>query len=186
MKKLLLVLALIHSTSYADCNFRVVTKLNHGMIEGQPVDQQRMVMPDPKGYRCIIRYRVQIKGNWETIEGIGIDAREPAACARALDLRTAAVLKEETVTKVTAESQLVCSDFAEIRVHPVRIGDEIFQSEVDMHTVPEERRDFWYKRTQCRMFVEKDMKNSNLWLYQGIICRKDTTPNSKWIVIDKY
>ena len=68
----------------------------------------------------------------------------------------------------------------------MRIGDVIWQSEVDIHTIPTERRDFWYKRSRCRMFIERDAKNSNLWLYQGEICQISNTPDSKWRVIDKY
>jgi hypothetical protein len=74
----------------------------------------------------------------------------------------------------------------EIRVHPVRIGDIIWQSEVDVHTIPEERPYFMYKRTQCRMFVERDSKEQNLMVYQGIICKMDSTKNAKWQVLDKY
>ena len=34
--------------------------------------------------------------------------------------------------------------------------------------------------------VERDSRNQNLMLYQGVVCRVDNMPNSKWRVIDKF
>jgi hypothetical protein len=187
MKRLLLViLATVSTLSYADCYMRMSTRLSRQVVDSQPVDWQRISTPDARGQKCVIRYRIQYQGKWETAEGVGYGANEGAACAQALDLSNGSLLKEVEPQRISADSQMICSDLLDITVHPVRIGDIIYQSEVDMHTIPSERKDFWYKRTQCRMFVEKDMKNTNLWLYQGVICRINTTPNSKWRVIDKY
>lgn len=182
MKRLLLLLALISGTANADCYIRSSIRLT----QGQPVDWQRLVTPDSAGKKCVMRYRVQVDGNWKTAEGIGRGADEGSACAQAIDINRGSVLEEVAPQRVSADTQMVCSDLPEIVVRPVRIGDVIWQSETDMHTIPEERKYFWYKRSQCRMFIERDTKNANLWLYQGVICKVDTTPNSKWQVIDKY
>ena len=174
------------SNARADCFLRSSTTIPRAMIQTQPVDVQRLVTPDSTGFMCSARYRVQVNNNWQTVEGIGRAGTEDRACALALDVGRGRLLEEVEPTRVKSDTQMVCSDLTDIRVHPVRIGDVVYQSEVDMHTIPSERKDFWYKRTQCRMFVEKDMQNTNLWLYQGVICRIDTTPKSKWRVIDKY
>lgn len=182
MKRLLLLLILASGTVNADCYMRSSIRLT----QGQPVDWQRLATPDARGQKCVVRYRVQIDNRWQTAEGVGYGSTEGLACAQALDINRGSILEEVTPGRVRADTQMVCSDLPEINVHPVRIGDVIWQSEVDIHTIPAERKDFWYKRSQCRMFIERDTKNANLWLYQGVICKVDTTPNSKWRVIDKY
>lgn len=187
MKKIL-ILGLLFATTlaHAECYIRSSINLTRQSVSSPPVDWQRLVTLDTKGKKCVLRYRIQVDGNWETAEGVGIAPTEGAACAQALDVNRGRVLQEVTPTRVSADNQMVCSDLPEIRVHPVKIGDIIWQSEVDIHTIPAERKDFWYKRSRCRMFVERDAKNSNLWLYQGEICQVSNTPNSKWQVIDKY
>lgn len=183
MKQLLIFVALVASgLANADCYVRSSIRLT----QGQPVDWQRLVTPDARGKKCVMRYRVQVNNNWQTAEGIGYGVDEGQACARAMDIGRGSILEEVVPQRVRADTQMVCSDLPEIVVHPVRIGDVIWQSETDMHTIPAERKYFWYKRSQCRMFIERDTKNANLWLYQGVICKVDATPNSKWQVIDKY
>jgi hypothetical protein len=186
MKRIILLLALVSTASYADCFIRVSTRLTQQMVNSQPVDVQRMVVPDGRGQKCVMRYRIHVREDWETVEGTGVGATEAEACARALDLSRGSMLKEVSPKRIIADNQMVCSDRPDIRVRPVRIGELIYQSEVDMHSIPAERKMFWYKRTQCRMFVERDSKNANLWLYQGIICQTGSSPDSKWQVIDKY
>jgi hypothetical protein len=167
----------------ADCYVRSAVHLTR---TSQPVDWQKLVTPDSRGQKCLVQYRVLLNNKWETAEGEAVGSNESEACARALDIGRGYLLAEVTPDRVAADSQMVCSDLPEITVHPVHIGDIIWQSEVDVHTIPAERKDFWYKRSRCRMFVERDAKNSNLWLYQGEICQISTQPNSKWQVIDKY
>lgn len=187
MKRVLfLILLAVAGLAQAECYMRSSIRLNRQMVQSQPVDWQRLVTPDAQGSKCVIRYRIQVDGNWQTAEGIGYGATEPVACAQALDISRGSVLEEVTPQRVRADSQMVCSDLPDIRVRPVRIGELIYQSEVDVHTLPAERKMFWYKRTQCRMFVERDTKNANLWLYQGVICQTGSGPDSKWRVIDKF
>ena len=177
-----------YSTARGECYMRSSTTIPKQLIQTQPVDIEQLVTPDEsgRGYVCSARYRVQVKNSWQTLEGIGRAGTEERACALAVNVDRGYSLTEVKSETIKSDSQMVCSDLPDIQVHPVKIGDVIYQSEVDMHTIASERKDFWYKRTQCRMFVEKDMKNTNLWLYQGVICRIDTTPKSKWRVIDKY
>jgi len=186
--KRLLVAGLIFTATVAhgECYMRSAIHLMHQAVDSTPVDWQQLVTPDTGGQRCTVRYRIQINHNWQTAEGSAVATTQARACALAMDISRGHVLQEVTPDRVSADNQMVCSDLPEIRVHPVRIGDVIWQSEVDMHTIPAERKDFWYKRSRCRMFVERDVKNSNLWVYQGEICQLSNTPNSKWQVIDKY
>jgi hypothetical protein len=145
-----------------------------------------MVIPDRGGQKCVLRYRVNIRNNWQTVEGVGYGQTEADACAQAVELSRGSVLEEVSTKTVRAETNMVCSDIPEIRVRPVRIGQVIWESEVDLHSHPQEQKYFTYKRTQCRMFVERDAKDANLFTYQGVICKADTNPKSKWLVVDKY
>jgi hypothetical protein len=186
MKRLVLVLLIASSTVYADCHLRMTTKLLRKDVFGQPTDIQRMITPDARGYQCVIRYRLNIDLEWQTIEGVGTGKTEEQACAQALDVKRGEILAEITPQSVRSDQQMVCSNLPEISVHPVRIGDVVWESETDVHSIASERAYFQYKNTQCRMFVERNAKNSNFFTYQGIICRLNTTKNSKWQVVDKY
>lgn len=174
------------NNSKADCFMRVSTRLTSQPVNSSPTDMQRLVTPDARGQKCVMRYRIHVGNDWRTVEGIGRGPTESVACSQALEPESGAFLEEVAPQRVGADTQMVCSDLPDIRVHPVRIGDVIWESETDLHTYPQERKYFWYKRTQCRMFVERDAKNQNLMLYQGIICRLNANGKSKWQVIDKY
>ena len=182
----LLILSLICTLAQADCHVRSSTKLDKKSIDAGPVDVQRLVTPDKNGQQCVLRYRVYIKNTWQTAEGIATGKTEDDACARAIDVSRGSILEEPSAKKVRSDTQLVCSDLDEIKIHPVKVGDVIWESETDLHNHPEERKPFIYKRTLCRWFVERDSQDQNLWLYQGIICRVDSTQQSKWRVIDKF
>lgn len=174
------------SQSKADCFIHSNIKMTRQNIIAGPTDVQRMVMPVNAGKQCTVNYRVYIGDRWRTAEGTATANTESEACVRAMDIGRGTVLAEVEPNKITAETNMVCSDVEPIRVHPVRIGDIVWESETDMSAHPEERKYFTYKFTQCRYFAERNAKDQNLLIYQGVICRIDTTPGSKWRVIDKY
>lgn len=186
MKRLALILLIASSTVYADCRMRVATKISYKDIFGQPTDIQRMIVPDSRGYQCIVRYRLNINSEWQTIEGVAVAKTEDQACNQAVDTKHSAILAEALPERVRSDQQMVCSDFPEIAVRPVRIGEVIWESEVDVHSLPAERPYYKWKSTVCRMFVERGASNRNLQVAQGHICRLNTTKNSKWQVVDKY
>ena len=186
MKRLLILPLIIASVVHAECHVRVSTNILPQTIFGSATDVQRMVVPDARGFKCVVRYRLNINTDWQTVEGIGVARTEEQACGQASDIKRGAILGEVTAQKVRADQQMVCSDLPDIRVRPVKLGETIWESEVDVHIVPAERPYFVYKNTQCRMFVERNSRDQNLFTYQGIICRLNTTKNSKWQVVDKY
>ena len=186
MKHLALSLLVLAGTVHADCHVRVATKLSTKAVFGQPTDIQRMVVPDAKGYQCVVRYRLNVDLDWQTIEGVGVGKTETQACAQAYDINRGSVLADIVPQRVSSDQQMVCSDLPDIRVRPVRIGDVIWESETDVHVVPEERAYFRYKSTQCRMFVERASNDKNFFTHQGIICRLNAARDSKWQVVDKY
>jgi hypothetical protein len=178
------LLLAVSSTAMADCYMR--SAINLKLANTGPVDMQRMVTKDSGRYKCVSRYRIHIGQDWQTAEGVGYGSTETAACDQAIDTHRGYLLLEMAPSQISANNQMVCSDIPEIRVHPVRIGDIIFESETDLHTIPAERKYFWYKRSRCRMFVERDIKNQNMTVNQGIICALNDSSNSKWQVVDKY
>ena len=187
MKRALIVgLALISSTALADCYTRSSIHMTRQTVDAGPTDVQRLVTPDARGFKCAVRYRVNIGGDWHTAEGLAVGRTESESCTRAMDVGQGQVLSEIEPTSIRADMQMVCSDLPEIRVRPVRIGETVWESETDMHSNPQERRYFWYKRTKCRLFQERDPRDRNLIIYQGVVCQADGTANSKWRVIDKF
>ena len=186
MKQLLLIsLCLASSVANAECYMRSTVKLTVSQIT-LTVDPQHLVVPDARGKKCVVRYRVAYPDKWETVEGEAVAKTESDACAQAANVKNGYILEDVRPSKLTADNQMVCSDLPDIRVRPVQRGETVWESEVNLHNNPMERKYFYYKDTKCRMFVERDARDQNMYMYQGIICKKDSTPNSKWLVLDKY
>jgi hypothetical protein len=187
MKQLIAVaVCLATGLANADCYVRSSTTIAKSSLQSAPTDFRKIAVPDAKGNKCIIQYRVYLDNKWATVEGEGTDRDEAVACAKALDSKRAAVLEEPTREMLKSDQQLVCTDLPEIRVRPVRVGEVIWESETDQHPFPKERGYFNLDNAQCRRFSERNTVRGDLKTYQGIICRADLTSNSKWRVIDKY
>jgi hypothetical protein len=156
-------------------------------VDSDLTDYREQVFNEAKGKRCIVQYRAHMADGWHTVEGSSTAQDQTVACKQAHDVGRGYLLADVGPEKITTTTNMVCSDFPEIRVRPVRIGEVIWDSETDVHTIPTERPYFWYKGTACRMFIERATVNGNLMMYQGIICRQqgDGWP-TKWIVVDKY
>jgi hypothetical protein len=133
-----------------------------------------------------VDYRVYLRDSWQSVEGTATAATEEDACIRAIELNSGTLLENTTHGRVSAKTEMTCSDREEIYVHPVNQGDKIWESETDLHAVPAERPYFRYKNTQCRLFSERTQIGNNLFTYQGVICRLNSRPDSKWLVVDKY
>lgn len=185
MKNILaLSLALYAATASADCYIRVNSTIPQSLINSRPTDVQRMVVPDSRGQKCTLQYRLHVENDWQTVEGVGYGKSETEACAQALDTKRGVVLRDADVGKVTAESQMVCSDLPDIRVRKVHVGERIWESETEMHNA--DRKYFDYKNTSCRFFTERGARAGNFYPYQGVICRENMTGKSKWVVVDKF
>ena len=185
MKHVLTASLILCSTSaIADCYFRINSTIPQSLINSQPTDVQRMVVPDNRGQKCTLQYRLHVENNWQTVEGIGYGKTDTEACAQALDTKRGAILREADAGTVRADSQMVCSDLPDIRVRKVLVGERIWESETEMHNV--DKTYFNYKQTTCRFFTERGSRGGNFYPYQGVICRENMTGNSKWVVVDKF
>lgn len=187
-RTIVLLLCLASTTALADCYQRSTINITQQKINTAPTDIQTLVTPDAQGYRCVAQYRLHIGNAWYTVEGTAVSNSETHACEQALDVKRGTVLEDVAPARVSGDHQLVCTDLPDIRVRPVRRGELIWESEVDLHSHPLERAHpyFYLKQAQCRKFIERRPKDQNLIIYQGIICQATTAKNSKWVVIDKY
>lgn len=188
MKHIALILTLLcfSSPAQSDCHVRSNISTRSPEVNSTPTDVQRFVVTTPNGFKCTAQYRIHIGDNWQTAEGVGKGTTEDAACLQATDIGRGTLLTEVPPQSIRATNQMVCTDFPDIRVRPVKIGEMVWESETDLHSIPAERPYFNYKHTVCRMFVERNGQGQNLSIYQGIICRVNSSPYSMWQVIDKY
>jgi hypothetical protein len=98
-----------------------------------------------------------------------------------MDQGRAQILSRADGGRMTIEQNMVCTDRPEIQVRQVRIGDQVRESEVRPH--PNFPKLFKYRGTQCRWFVEPEIRGGDLLQRQGIICRSH---GPDWNVVDKW
>lgn len=186
MKYLIIPLMFVATVAQAECLTRVKTNISRAAINSRPTDIQKMVIPEGSNQRCVMRYRIHIGTDWQTVEGEGVGRNAAEACVQAIRPEVGSILSDVEYDRVTAETQMVCSDFQDIHVRKVHAGERIWESEAEIHNNPAEQKYFVYKDTQCRYFIERGAKEQNMYLYQGIMCRETKEPTSKWLVVDKY
>lgn len=186
MKKFALALVLVSGIVHADCHMRSNISTRSPDVNSAPTDVQRFVVSTAKGFKCTAQYRIHMGNNWQTAEGVGEGSTEDSACKQATDINRGTLLVDVQPQSIRATNQMVCTDFPDIRVRPVKIGETVWESETDLHSIPAERPYFNYKHTVCRMFVERATQRQDLAIYQGVICRINTSPSSMWTVVDKY
>lgn len=189
MKRILLVALLFASVAaQAECHIRSNIKLTRKMVDSEPTDVQRIVTDVAKGRQCYVQYRVFVKDHWVTAEGTGTAKTDEAACDQATDISRGVVLSEVEPSSVKASTQMVCTDFPDIMIHPVNTGDIVWESETDRHFSPEPFMNAYFelRHGKCRRFSERTARFGDMVVYQGIICRLNTTKSSKWQVVDKY
>ena len=148
-------------------------------------DVQPMVVPiSPTQNKCIVTFRAQVDGAWITAEGESVGPRslsEADLCRGAMDQGRAQILSRADGGRMTIEQNMVCTDRPEIQVRQVRIGDQVREREVRPH--PNFPKTFNYRGTQCRWFVEPEIRGGDLLQRQGIVCRSH---GSEWKVVDKW
>ncbi len=185
MKRLLAGALIVYSSvTWADCFHRTqintTTRVNAG-----PTDIQRVVTKIGTQYQCVSTYRLHLGLEWQTVEGVARAGTEQEACRQSLDLKNGLLLQEVPPTGVRTSADIVCTDAPTIRVRNVHVGQQIWESEADLHWSQKERGYWTYKKAQCRKFQERAVKDGNMLVYNGIICQAGTN-SQKWLVVDKY
>jgi hypothetical protein len=148
-------------------------------------DVQPLVVPvSPTHNKCIVIFRAQVDGAWITGEGESTGPRtlsEADLCRGAVDQGRTQILSRADGGRLTVEQNMVCTDRPEIQVRRVQIGDQVRESEVRPH--PNFQHQFPYRGTQCRWFIEPEIRGGDLLQRQGIICRSH---GPDWKVVDKW
>lgn len=181
-----LILALgLSTTAQADCYVRSAMSNQTAISITSVADVEPLVVPiSPTQNKCIVSFRAQVNGAWITAEGENIGPRslsERDLCRGAVDQGRAQILSRADGGRMVVEQNMVCTDQPEIQVRRVRIGDQIRESEVRPH--PNFPRQFNYRGTQCRWFIEPEIRSGDLVQRQGVICRSH---GPDWKVVDKW
>jgi len=181
-----LIVALgLANTVQAQCYVRSAMTNQTAINITSIADVQPMVVPiSPTQNKCIVTFRAQVNGAWITAEGESVGPRslsESDLCRGAMDQGRTQILSRADGGRMTVEQNMVCTDQPEIQVRRVQIGDQVRESEVRPH--PNFPKQFNYRGTQCRWFIEPEVRNGDLLQRQGIVCRSH---GPDWKVVDKW
>lgn len=181
----LIALASLPAVAQAECYVRSAMTTQQKATITRTTDIDTLVVPiSATQNKCIVSYRALINGTWHNIEGENVGSKnqtEKELCLGAMDQGRAQVLSRANPTNMSVETNMVCSDQPRPQVRNVKIGDSVRESEVRPH--PNFPKPFVYRGAQCRWFIEPQLRNQDLYQYQGIICLSHGT---EWRVVDKW
>lgn len=187
MKRTLFALAImaVAVSSQAECFSRsAMTNQVQAKIE-RITDQKRTVVPTTEGQmRCTVSFRALIKGEW--FDGEGVSQASPHVgteqiCTQAMNSGSTFLLQSIGGSRTAVEQEMVCTDEPKPRIRPVRIGQNIAESEVRPH--PKYAKEFVYNGTTCRWFRETEARKLDIIQWQGVICK---LKSGQWKVVDKF
>lgn len=182
----LMISYVFHAHAEDTCKFVMDIQMTSLKILGEPTDVQELLTPSENTLICRTFYRINIDDTWRSATGYSTGRTREEACSKALSIGNGKLLSEIPPDKVRSITETLCTDFEDIQIRPVKIGDRIWESNVDIPSNRKDRNYFSYKGTRCRMFSEQIPVLQGLYLARGVICRIGTTPNARWLVIDKY
>ena len=164
-------------TAVANCDVRSVSTLTHTRAVG-PIS---MLISQSTIDSCTVQFEISVDGIAYEIsaQADGQEGRD-ALCNQAID-RGRSNLLAGLGGKFHTEAVTVCSDGG-ASPHKLRIGDLIMENEVGR--VKGEGY-FEYKKSTCRLFVERRGANRKLMVYEGVICKTDEIGGG-WIVVDRW
>jgi hypothetical protein len=91
------------------------------------------------------------------------------------------ILSRADGNRIAMEQNMVCTDQPIAQIRKVNIGDHLQESEVLPH--PNFPKQFVYRTSACRWFIEPEVHPGDLLQRQGIICRLH---DNEWQVVDKW
>jgi len=168
------------------CHFVLNTQWSSMKNIGSPTDVQEVATTTDSEIHCRTFYRINIDDRWRTATGSATGRSKEEACSKALSLGNSQLLSDLAPDTLRSTTEMICSDFEDIPLRSVKLGDQIWESNVDIASNPKERNYFHYKGSRCRKFSEKTQMPQGLYLAQGVICRMGQNPNARWLVVDKY
>jgi len=181
-----LILALaVSSTAQAECYVRSAMTNQTSVNITSIADVQPLVVPiSPTQNKCIVNFRAQVNGQWITAEGENVGPKnlsEDTLCKGAMDQGRTQILSRADGKRIALEQNMVCTDQPIAQIRKVNIGDHLQESEVLPH--PNFPKQFVYRTSACRWFIEPEVQPGDLLQRQGIICRLH---DNEWQVVDKW
>ena len=181
-----LIIALTMSTTvYADCYVRSAMTSKTAVSITSIADVRPLVVPiSDTQNKCIVNFRAQVNGQWITAEGENIGPKnqsEAILCKGAMDQGRTQILSRADGNRIAMEQNMVCTDQPIAQIRKVNIGDHLQESEVLPH--PNFPKQFVYRTSACRWFIEPEVHPGDLLQRQGIICRLH---DNEWQVVDKW
>ena len=169
----------------AECFIRSTATSNTTAVIQRVADIRPVVTNGAENTRiCNVTFRVQIANEWHDAVGshsTSTDMSDKQLCGVAVELGKTQIAKTVYGSKIHSEQLMFCSDEPKIVERPVKEGDVINESMVKPH--PNKPLPFRYNGTQCKWFIETDIKGTDVYQWQGVIC--ELRPNT-WKVISKF
>jgi len=135
--------------------------------------------------KCIVDFRVRIKGEWYTAFGEHAwpgDTPSSQACAIAVNQAEVDAIARVARGNVTNERVLICKDRPELKtLRNSQLGTIGDAGQFRPH--PDYPNRFYHNGVQCRWFVEPTFTNGNVHMFQGVVCE---VQDQKWVVVDKF
>lgn len=177
MKLILLLLTLVSSTVFANCEMKSASFLENQRQVGPVTD----LVKNKSNGKCSVTFRLNVDGTWHNLkqEVTGWE-QEEALCYFAVE-RARKNLLYELGGKFKTEAVTVCSDGKPVN-RKIKIGDVILETEVGNSKLSNY---FEVNNRRCRFFTERYDQNRKLQVYHGVICQTDRL-GANWLVIDKW
>ena len=177
MKKILLVLLTVSQFAFAEeCKVQQATQ----NVSRQNVSSVIDLVKNKQEGSCQVIFKLNVDGRTHLVDHTysGLYQSE-ILCQMAIEEGRGILLTEIGGT-FESESVTVCKEGVELKLRPLKIGDEILENEAP---VIQGKPYFKYRNTQCRLFRERYNQNGNLRVNHGVICQAD---NNLWTVMDKW
>ena len=184
-KPIIVLTVAVSATAQAECYVRSAMTSQTAIQITNVADVKPWVVPvSPTQNKCIVNFRAQVNGEWITVEGENVGPKtlsEDTLCKGAMDQGRTQILSRANGKRLAMEQNMVCTDQPIAQIRKVKIGDHLQESEVLPH--PNFPKQFVYRTSACRWFIEPEVQPGDLLQRQGIICRLH---DNEWQVVDKW
>lgn len=177
MNKISVIICIVPSIAFAECNVRSTAVLTHERNVGTVSN----VVEKMSYSKCDVEFDLTVDGQLFHLRGEYIGWEQPKMrCNYAIrDARERFLLTY--AGKFKTESITTCKE-GEASNRPVKIGDVILENEVDKSPVD---KIFKYQNNTCKFFTEVNRYSVRRATYNGVMCKVDET-GIEWRIVDKW
>ena len=181
----ILLLAAYTDAVHASCYYRVAMSSQRTVKMISIADVKRIVVPLANSqHKCLVKFRAQVNDTWINVEGENVTSDSvnfEQLCAGAMTSGKNRLLSRVSANNINVEQDMVCTDEPEIQIRKVSVGEHVKESELKPH--PNFPKQFEYRGTACRWFIEPEGRVGDLISKQGIACQ---IQDNDWQVVDKW